>query len=103
MPNAQSNLKTIGILTNEFCKFGGPSLNGWWVIALAQNRVNIDFEVKSNIECQGQSPFRIIVILTKVVYSYGQNLVILALTGDELSRRQARDWHTVTHTHTDCR
>ena len=39
-------------------------------------------------------------ILTKVFYIYGPNLVILADTGHELLRGQARDWRTDGHTHT---
>ena len=50
--------------------------------------VNFDFEVKFDIEGQGQSPPKTIGILTKVFYTYGLNLVILAWTGDELSRGQ---------------
>ena len=38
-------------------------------------------------------------VLTKVFYISGQNLVILAETGDELSRGQARDWRTEGWTH----
>ena len=44
----------------------------------AQNGVNIDFEVKFDHEGQGQSPPKIIGILTKVFYIYGPKLVILA-------------------------
>ena len=66
----------------------------------AQNGVNFDFEVKFDLEGQGQSPPKTIGILTKVFYIYGPNLVILADTGHELSRGQARDWHTDGHTHT---
>ena len=66
----------------------------------AQNGVNCDFEVKFDLEVQGQLPPTTIGILTKVFYIYGPNLVILAETGDELSRGQARDWHTDGHTHT---
>ena len=65
----------------------------------AQNGVNFDFEVKFDLEGQGQSPPKTIEILTKVFYIYGPNLVILAETGHELSRGQARDWHTDGHTH----
>ena len=53
-----------------------------------QNGVNFDFEVKFDLEGQGQSPPKTIGILTKVFYTYGPNLVILAWTGDELSRGQ---------------
>ena len=66
----------------------------------AQNGVNFDFEVKFDLEGQGQSPPKTIGILTKVFYIYGPNLVILAETGHELSRGQARDWRTDGHTHT---
>ena len=31
-------------------------------------------------------------ILTKVFYTFGSSLVILAWTSDKLSRRQAHDW-----------
>ena len=65
----------------------------------AQNGVKFDFEVKFNLEGQGQSPSKTMGILTKVFYIYGPNLVILAETSDELSRGQARDWHTDGHTH----
>ena len=71
----------------------------------AQNGVNFEFEVKFDLEGQGQSPPKTIGILTKVFYIYGPNLVILALTGPELSHGQASDWHTDRqadrHTHTD--
>ena len=65
----------------------------------AQNGENFDFEVKFDLKGQGQSPQKTIGILAKVFYIYGPNL-ILAGTGDELSRRQARDWHMDGHTHT---
>ena len=101
---AQSTPKTIGILTKVFCT-SGPNLV---VLArtgdelshgLAQNGVNFDFEVKFDLEDQGQSLPKTIGILTKVFYIYGPNLVILAERGDELSRGQARDWRTDGHTH----
>ena len=103
--HAQSPPKTIGILTKIFCT-SGPNLVAlaWTGDELsrgqAQNRVNFDFEVKFDLEGQGQSPPKTIGILTKVFYIYGPNLVILADTGHELSRGQARDWHTDGHTHT---
>ena len=59
----------------------------------AQNGVNFDFEVKFDLEGQGQSPPKTIGILTKVFYTYGLNLVILAWMGDELSRGQTW-WRT---------
>ena len=54
----------------------------------AQNGINFDFEIKFDQEGQGQSTPKTIGILTKVFYTYGPNLVILACTGNELSRRQ---------------
>ena len=100
---AQSTPKTIGILTKVFCTCG-PNLV---VLARtgdelshgqAQNGVNFYFEVKFDLEGQGQSLPKTIGILTKVFYIYGRNLVILA-ERDELSRGQARDWRTDGHTH----
>ena len=44
----------------------------------AQNGVNFDFEVRFNLEVQGQSSQKTIGILTKVFYISGPNLVILA-------------------------
>ena len=60
----------------------------------AQNRVNFYFEVKFDLGGQGQSPPEAIGILTKVFYTYGPNLVILAWTEDELLCRQASDYRT---------
>ena len=103
--HAQSTPKTTGILTKVFST-SGPNLVAlaWTGDELsrrqAQNGVNFDFEVKFDLEGQGQSPPKTIGILTKVFYIYGPNLVILAETGHELSRGQARDWHTDGHTHT---
>ena len=106
--HAQSPPKTTGILTKVFST-SGPNLVAlaWTGDELsrgqAQNGVNFDFEVKFDLEGQGQSPPKTIGILTKVFYIYGPNLVILADTGHELSRGQARDWRTdgQTHTQTD--
>ena len=73
----------------------------------AQNWVNSDFEVKFDLEGQGQLPPKTIRTLTKVFCIFGPNLAILAWTGPQLSRGQASDWHTdrqtdrQTHTHTD--
>ena len=102
--HAQSPCKTTGILTKVFST-SGPNLVAlaWMGDELsrgqAQNGVNFDFEVKFDLEGQSQSPPKTIGILTKVFYIYGPNLVILADTGHELSRRQARDWRTDGHTH----
>ena len=57
----------------------------------AQTGVNFDFEVKFDLEGQGQSTQKIIGILTKV--TYGLNVVILAWTVIELSRGQTW-WRT---------
>ena len=73
---------------------GGESWHGQ-----AQNGVNFYFEVKFDLEGQGQSPPKTIGILTKVFYTYGPNLVILVWTGDELSRGQASAYRT--HRRTD--
>ena len=80
---AQSTPKTIGILTKVFCtsspnlvvlaQTGDELLHGQ-----AQNGVNFDFEVKFDLEGQGQSPPKTIGILTKVFYTFGPNLAILA-------------------------
>ena len=91
---AQSTPKITGILTKIFCTFG-PNLVilAWTGDELScgqpQNEVNFYFEVKFDLEGQGQSPPETIGILTKVFYTYGPNLVILAWTGGELSRGQA--------------
>ena len=101
---AQSTPKTVGILTKVFCTSGpnfvvlastGDELSR----GQAQNGVNFDFEVKFDLEGQGQSPPKTIGILTKVFYIYGPNLVILAETGHELSLRVGA--HIRTHTQTD--
>ena len=104
--HAQSTPKTTGFLTKVFST-SAPNLVAlaWTVDELsreqAQNGVNFDFEVKFDLEGQGQSPPKTIGILTKVFYTYGPNLVILAWTGDELSRGQTwwrTDWRTVGRT-----
>ena len=58
----------------------------------AQTGVNFEFEVKFDLEGQGQSNPKTIGILTKVFYTYGPNLVILAWTGNELSHGQTWWW-----------
>ena len=66
-------------------KCGNPDFNQWWLItrtnSQTQNGVNFDFEMKFDLKGQGQSPPKTIGILTKVFYTYGLNLVILAWTG----------------------
>ena len=96
---ARSTPKIIGILTKVYCT-SGPNLVilAWTGDVLShgqvQNMVNFDFKVKYDLEGQGQSPPKTIRILTKVFYTYGPNLVILAWTGDALSRGQASDYRT---------
>ena len=101
----QSNPNLIGILTHVFCIFDPNLVILAWTgdelsCRQAQNGVTFDFEVKFDLEGQGQSPPKTIGILTKVFYIYGPNLVILAETGHELSRGQAKHWRTRTDTHT---
>ena len=85
-------------ITKLFCT-SGPNLVvlAWTGDELlhgqAQNGVNFDFEVKFDLEGQGQSRHKTIGILTKVFYTYGPNLVILAWTSEELSRGQSW-WRT---------
>ena len=67
----------------------------------AQNEVKFDFQVKFELEVQGQSPPKIIGILNKVFCTYVSNLVILAWTADELSCGKASDWYTPTDRYTD--
>ena len=100
--------KLTGILTHVFCTFGlNLLILAWTGDALscrqAKNGVTFDFEVTFDLEGQCQSPPKTIGILTKVFYIYGPNLVILAETGHELSRGQAKGWRTRTDTHTDRR
>ena len=59
----------------------------------AQNGVNSDFEFIFDLESQGQLPHNTIGTLTRVFYTYGPNLVILAWMGDELSCGQTC-WQT---------
>ena len=102
----QSISKFTEIFIQVFCTFGpnlvilawtGDELSCWQ----AQNEVAFDFEVKFGLEGQGQSPPKTIRILTNVFYTYGPNLVILAWTGDELSRGQTSAYRT--HRRTDGR
>ena len=86
---AQSIPKTVGILTKVFCTSGPNSVVLAWTgdelsCRQARNGVNFDFEVKFDLEGQGQSPSKTIGILTKVFYIYDPNFVILAETGHEL-------------------
>ena len=83
----------------------GPNLEilswigGEWWHGQAQNMVIFDFSVKFDLEVQGQLPHKTIGILSKVFCCSGPNLVILAWTGDKLSRGQASDYRTHRRTH----
>ena len=68
---------------------GGESWDGQ-----AQNGVKFDFKIEFDLEGQSQSPSKTIGIWSKVFHTYGANIVILAWTGDELSRGQASDYRT---------
>ena len=78
---------------------GGPNLNGWWVIARTSSKWG-KFWLRSWIwpwRSRSITPPKTIGILTKVFYTHDPNLVILAWTGDELSRGQTwwrTDWRT---------
>ena len=93
----QSIPKLTGILTELRCIIGQnleilTSTGGEWSWGQAQNCVNFDFQVKFDLEGQGQSTPKTIGILTKLFCMSGSNLVILAGTSDKLLRGQARDW-----------
>ena len=65
--NSQNDRDLNQGIKHLWSKFGGPNLNGWWVISRTSSKwVNFDFEVEFDLEGQGQSPPKIIGILTKV-------------------------------------
>ena len=107
--HAQSTPKTTGILTKVFST-SGPNLVAlaWTGDELsrrqAQNGVNFDFEVKFDLEGQGQSPPKTIGILTKVFYIYGPKFGDPSWNGSWVIARTS-SWltHGRTHTHTDRR
>ena len=95
--------KTIAILTMVFSTSGLNLVILVWtghaiLCRQAQNKVNLDFQVKFDFEGTGQWFHNTIGILTKVFYTSDPNLVILAWTGHQLLCRQASDWHTDTQT-----
>ena len=67
------------------------SIGGELWHAQAQNGVNFDFGIQLDLEGRNQSSHKTIGLLTKVFYISGPNLVILALTVDELLHGQTRD------------
>ena len=100
----QSIPQFTGILTELRYIFGQnleilTSTGGEWSCGQAQNSVNFDFQVKFDLEGQGQSTPKTIVILTKMFCMSGSNLVILAGTSDRLSRGKK----LVIDAHTDRR
>ena len=105
---AKSTPKTVGILTKVFCT-SGPNfvVLAWTGDELSrgqtQNGVNFDFEVKFDLEGQGQSPPQNNRDLSQGLLHLCPNLMILAEMGHELSRGQAKGWRTHTDTHTDRR
>ena len=103
----QSSPKLVGIWIVLRCVFVPnleivTSIGGELWHGQAQNGVNLDFQVKFDLEDQGGSVHKTIGTLTKVFCIFGPNLAILAWTGPELSRGQASDWHRQTdrQTHT---
>ena len=80
-------LRCIFLLNFEIVTSGGGEL--WH--GQAQNGVNCEFGVQFDPEGQNQLSHETIGIRTKLFCTSGPNLVILAWTGDELSRGQARD------------
>ena len=66
-------------------------------------QINRILKIRWNLTCQAQSTPKTVGILPKVFCTSGPNLVILAETGQELSRGQAKGWRTHTDTHTDRR
>ena len=93
----QSIPKFTGILTELRCIFGQnleilTSTDGEWSCGQAQKSVKFDFQVKFDLEGQGQPTPKTIGILTKMFCMSGSNLVILDGTSHKLLRGQARDW-----------
>ena len=81
-------------------KFGNLIVDRWWMMACTSSKYgNFYFEVKFDLEVQGQLTPKTIGILTKVFCSSGPNLVILTWTGDKLLRGQASDYRTHRRTH----
>ena len=94
-------------------KYGNPDFNRWWLMARTTHKfkmgqvftLKLNFTLKVKVS-HFQSPPKTIEILTKVFYTFGPNLAILAWTGLELSRGKQvidtqTDTHTRTHTYTD--
>ena len=65
----------------------------------AGNRVNFDFGVQFYLKGHGQMSYKTLGILTNLFWTWGPNSVILACMGDELSRKQTRDYRTQRRIH----
>ena len=102
--NLQNNRDLNQGILHLWPKFDDSRLNRWWVSARTSSKWG-KFWLWSLIWPwrSGSITPKTIGILTKVFYIYGTNLVILAWTGDELSRGQASDWctHRRKHRQTD--
>ena len=94
---AQSTPKTIGINQGILQLWPNLVVLAWTGDELSrgqvQNGVNFDFEVEFDLEGQGQSPPQNKWDLNQGLFTYGPHLVIVAWTGDELSRGQTW-WRT---------
>ena len=62
-----------------------------WSCEQSQNGINSDFQVKFDLEDQGQSTPKPTGILTILKCIYGQNLMILTWRGEKLLCNQAQD------------
>ena len=71
-------------------------IGGELSLGQAQNWVKFNFQLKLDLEGQGQSTPLQNKDLNQGFCTSDPNLVILAWTGDELSYRQACDWYTDT-------
>ena len=82
---SQNNRDLNNAKMHLWSKFGNPDFNQWWLVARTnsqtQNGVNFYCWVKFDLEDHGQSLTKTIGILTKVFYTNGPNLVILACNG----------------------
>ena len=86
----------MGILTVLRC-ISGPNLvilawrGGKLLYRQAQNGINLDLQVKFDLEDQGQSTPKTIGFLTILRCISGPNLVILTWTGEKLSYGQVQN------------
>ena len=95
----QSNPKSIGIFNKAKIHFWSQFGNITWIgdelsHEQAQNEVNFDFQVKFDLKGQGQSTPKTTEILTKVFWTSGPNLMILAW-----NKWQVIVWKSLWFTH----